>query len=185
MHPFSPITLPRLLMWEKPTNPQWMGGLAINWSAGETWISPFFGMMRTSGAETQSLLIIPKSPNLGPKDWKKPSRIENFKRAAHQTPIFRGEFWRSRLNISIEIETFKRDWHFQARLDFFNLWALRDCQGNFSARMVFLPWSTSPPLFGFAILFFGANHSFFCKDLGVRCKEKVPASFRDVLALEQ
>ena len=39
------------------------------------------------------------------------SEIENFnfKRAAHQTPIFCGEFWRSRAKISIEIENFKRD----------------------------------------------------------------------------
>ena len=40
------------------------------------------------------------------------SEIENFKRAAHQTPIFCGEFWRSRLKISSEIENFKRDWIF-------------------------------------------------------------------------
>ena len=37
------------------------------------------------------------------------SEIENFKRATHQTPIFCGEFRRSRLKISIEIEIFKRD----------------------------------------------------------------------------
>ena len=53
------------------------------------------------------------------------SEIEHFKRAAHQTPIFCGEFWRSGLNISSEIEIFKRDWKFQSRFIFFNLWALR------------------------------------------------------------
>ena len=51
--------------------------------------------------------------------------IENFKRATHQTPIFCGEFWRSGLKISIKIEIFNRDWIFQSRLNFFNLWALR------------------------------------------------------------
>ena len=40
------------------------------------------------------------------------SELENFKRATHQTPIFRGEFWRSGLKISSEIEIFKRDWIF-------------------------------------------------------------------------
>ena len=53
------------------------------------------------------------------------SEIENFKRAAHQTPIFCGEFWRSGLKISSEIEIFKREWKFQSRLIFFDLWALR------------------------------------------------------------
>ena len=32
-----------------------------------------------------------------------------FKRATHHTPIFCGEFWRSGLRISSEIEIFKRD----------------------------------------------------------------------------
>ena len=56
------------------------------------------------------------------------SENENFKRAAHQTPIFCGVFWRSGLKFSSEIEIFKRDWKFQSRLSFFNLWALRDCR---------------------------------------------------------
>ena len=37
-----------------------------------------------------------------------------------------GEFWRSGLKFSSEIEVFKRDWKFQVRLIFFNFWALRD-----------------------------------------------------------
>ena len=37
------------------------------------------------------------------------SEIENFKRATHQTPIFVGEFSRSRFKISSEPEVFKRD----------------------------------------------------------------------------
>ena len=37
------------------------------------------------------------------------SEIEHFKRAAHQTPFFCGEFRRSGLEISSEIEIFKRD----------------------------------------------------------------------------
>ena len=36
------------------------------------------------------------------------SEIENCKRANHQTPIFMGDFSRSRLKISSEIEVFKR-----------------------------------------------------------------------------
>ena len=46
------------------------------------------------------------------------SEIEKFKRSTHQTPVFCGKFWRSRLKFSIEIEIFKRDWQFQARLNF-------------------------------------------------------------------
>ena len=53
------------------------------------------------------------------------SELEIFKRATHQTPIFCGEFWRSGLKISSEIENFKRDWNFQAILKFFKIWALR------------------------------------------------------------
>ena len=37
------------------------------------------------------------------------SEIDNFKRATHQTPTFCGEFWRSGLKTSSEIEIFKRD----------------------------------------------------------------------------
>ena len=56
------------------------------------------------------------------------SEIENIKRPTHQTLVFCGEFWRSGLKISSEIEIFKRDWKFQSRLFFlFNLWAIRVC----------------------------------------------------------
>ena len=52
--------------------------------------------------------------------------LKKFKRATHQTPMFFcGEFWRSGLKISNEIEIFKRDWKFQAILNFFKIWALR------------------------------------------------------------
>ena len=48
----------------------------------------------------------------GKKDaWKQvriSSEIENFKRATHEGPIYCGEFWRSRLKSSSEIEVFKR-----------------------------------------------------------------------------
>ena len=52
------------------------------------------------------------------RDW-------NFQASHPPTPIFVGEFWRSRLKISSEIEIFKRDWKFQSRLKFFKIWALR------------------------------------------------------------
>ena len=51
--------------------------------------------------------------------------LDIFKRATHQTPIFCGEFWRSGLKISSELEIFKRSWKFQALLNFFKIWALR------------------------------------------------------------
>ena len=62
------------------------------------------------------------------------SQIEIFKRAAHQTPIFCGEFSRSGLKFSSEIEIFKRDWKFQSRLIFFNLWALWEMQNTHRPR---------------------------------------------------
>ena len=40
------------------------------------------------------------------------SELEKFKRATHQTPFLCGEFWRSGLKISSEIEIFKRSWFF-------------------------------------------------------------------------
>ena len=45
-------------------------------------------------------------------DWEMfiKRECEHFKQAAHQTPIIGGEFWRSRLKFSSEIEKFKRDW---------------------------------------------------------------------------
>ena len=69
---------------------------------------------------------IPKGPKIEkiqdrPPGLKFSSEIETFKRVTHQTPIFVGEFWSS------GIEMFKQDWSFQARLNFFNLWALREC----------------------------------------------------------
>ena len=56
------------------------------------------------------------------------SELEIFKRATHQTPIFCGEFWRSGLKISSDLEIFKRSWKFQAILNFFKIWALREVQ---------------------------------------------------------
>ena len=54
------------------------------------------------------------------------SEIENFKRATHQTPIFCGEFWRSRLKMSSEIEFFERArLKISSEIEFFNLWPLR------------------------------------------------------------
>ena len=50
------------------------------------------------------------------------SEIENFKRATHQTPIFvvGGEFSRSRLKFSSEIEVFKRKLEiFKRKLEIF------------------------------------------------------------------
>ena len=57
------------------------------------------------------------------RDWNCQSI---FKRAACQTPIFMGHSEGPGLNISIEIDFFNRDWNFQSRLIFFNLWALRE-----------------------------------------------------------
>ena len=79
-------------------------------------------------------LEIPKGPKIEkiqdrPPGLKFSSEIENIKQATHQTPFFCGQFWRSGLKISSEIEIFNRDWKFQSRraiLNFFNLWALRD-----------------------------------------------------------
>ena len=72
----------------------------------------------------------------GPKDQKNSrfrSRlkisIENeiFERATHRGPIFCGEIETSRLKFSSEIKNFDRDWKFQARLNFFDRWALWVC----------------------------------------------------------
>ena len=74
------------------------------------------------------------------------SEIENFKRAAHQTPIFCGEFWRSGLKFSSEIEIFKRDWKVQSRLNFFNLWALRvwrEARSTFCGAFLSTPFAAS------------------------------------------
>ena len=60
------------------------------------------------------------------RDWTFQSRLKVSITDNHQTPIYCGEFWRSGLKISIEIENFKRDWKIQSRLKFFNLWALRE-----------------------------------------------------------
>ena len=54
----------------------------------------------------------PKGPKIKkfqdrPPGLKFSSGIENFKRATRQTPILRGEFWRSGLNISILIDFFQ------------------------------------------------------------------------------
>ena len=59
----------------------------------------------------------PKGPKIEkiqdrPLGLKFSSKIENFKQATHQSPIFAREFWRSGLQFSIEIEKFKRDWIF-------------------------------------------------------------------------
>ena len=69
--------------------------------------------------------VFPKGPNL-----EKNQDLEIFKRATHQTPIFCREFWRSGLKISSEIEIFKRDWKFQAILNFFKIWALSETPGR-------------------------------------------------------
>ena len=74
-------------------------------------------MSRLYSLRAQTLKII--------KILKFSSELEIFKRATHQTPIFCGEFWRSGLKISSEIEIFKGDWKFQAILNFFKIWALR------------------------------------------------------------
>ena len=64
-----------------------------------------------------------------PPGLKFSNKIDNFKRATHQTPFFGGggEFWRSRLKLSSEIQFLKRDWNFQARQKMFSLCALRVC----------------------------------------------------------
>ena len=52
----------------------------------------------------------PKGPNLEKfQDLEIFQELEMFKRATHQTLFFCGEFWRSGLKISSEIEIFKRD----------------------------------------------------------------------------
>ena len=58
-------------------------------------------------------------------DWKFQARLKISISTPSKPYFFCGEFWRSGLKISIEIENFKRDWNFQSRLIFFNLWALR------------------------------------------------------------
>ena len=75
-------------------------------------------------------LKCPKGPKIEkiqdrPPGLKFSIEIEHFNLDTQQRPIFCGEFWRSGLKFSIEIEIFKRDWNFQSRLNFFNLWALR------------------------------------------------------------
>ena len=103
---------------------------AIPWSRG-TSIAPcrllYLKKWQHKAMRFQSA---PKGPKIEkiqdrPPGLKFSIEIENFKRATRQTPIFCGEFWRSGLKFSIEIEIFKRDWNFQSRLNFFNLWALR------------------------------------------------------------
>ena len=56
----------------------------------------------------------PKGPKIEkiqdcPPGLKFSIEIENFNLDPQQTPIFCGEFWRSGLTFSIEIEIFKRD----------------------------------------------------------------------------
>ena len=104
--------------------------------------------------------LLPKGQRL--KNLRSPSGIEIFNRhwkfqASHPpNPNFCGEFWRSRLNISSAIVFFKRDWTFQARLIFFNLWplglsALRISRQNFrdisrANNFVFLGFDAFLPL---------------------------------------
>ena len=57
------------------------------------------------------------------RDWNFQSRLK-ISCEPPSISYFCGEFSRSGLKFSIEIENFKRDWKFQARLIFFNLWAL-------------------------------------------------------------
>ena len=73
------------------------------------------------------LINYPKRPKIEKFQDRPPGlKFSISKRATQQTPIFFcGEFWRSGLKFSIEIEIFNRDWKIQARLIFFNLWALR------------------------------------------------------------
>ena len=66
---------------------------------------PFWG-----GSHCLKSLVIPKGPKIEkfqdrPPGLKFSSEIENFKQAAHQTPIFGVEF--RRLKISSEIEHFQ------------------------------------------------------------------------------
>ena len=72
-----------------------------------------------SGARIAGRNFIPKGPKIKkkkkqtkqdrPPGLKLSSETENFKRAAHQTPIVGGKLLRSRLTISSEIEFFKRE----------------------------------------------------------------------------
>ena len=63
----------------------------------------------------------PKGPNLEKfQDLKFSSEIENFKRATHQTPIFCGEFWRSGLKFSSEIEKFQARLKISSEIEFFS-----------------------------------------------------------------
>ena len=80
----------------------------------------------------------PKGPKI-----EKIQDLENFKRdwrfqaRRPPDPYFCGEFWRSGLKFSSEIEIFKRDWKFQSRLNFFNLWALREFTINSNSDAIF------------------------------------------------
>ena len=63
---------------------------------------------------------------------QRPQRVNNFKisfnRAIQGGPVFCWELRRSRLNISNEIEVFKRDWKFQAGLFFFSRFSGKKAQ---------------------------------------------------------
>ena len=96
-----------------------------------TWKSTQNSKVHLNTQRAQSL----KNFKIALRDWKFQARlkrmtfsseIENFKRATHQTPYFCGEFSRSRLNMSSEIEVFKRDWKFQAKTWNFQAFK-RDC----------------------------------------------------------
>ena len=82
--------------------------------------------------------VYPKGPNLEKiQDLEFSSELDIFKRATHQTPIFCGEFWRSGLKISSEIE-------FSSEIEkFFKIWALRVSLRYFSWKFRVRPFRVS------------------------------------------
>ena len=94
------------------------GGVARR-GFGEVWRTERWLLFRCFSAAGMGVVhtwSVAASPTLRAQRLKKfkilkfSSEIEKFKRAAHQTPIFCGEFWRSGLKFSSGIEIFKRDW---------------------------------------------------------------------------
>ena len=74
---------------------------------GQTPLKPPFVTPPFAAAQSRAAKH-PKGPNLEKfKILKFSGELEIFKRATHQSPIFCGEFWRSGLKISSDLEFFQ------------------------------------------------------------------------------